>query len=193
MILVIQGLTGSGKTTLRNSLLKEHLFLSKCLGYTTRSPRKGEVDGVDYKFISAEDFNKNPNLFLKKNIGEKKYGVSKQCMKNKILILDDNGAKELEDSNLDNIHYIYLKPPVEELIKRLKLRGDKEVEINKRIKDDLKSFSFCKRKSVLVISRGNIKEIVNKASCFIEQIASAEDLNNFKSKNREVFPRCNLN
>ena len=53
-LIIICGKTNSGKSTLKNALL-QHGFES-IVTYTTRSPRLGEVNGVDYHFVSEEEF-----------------------------------------------------------------------------------------------------------------------------------------
>ena len=48
MIVIITGKAGSGKSTLRRTLLEEFPYFSKSISYTTRCPRDGETNGVDY-------------------------------------------------------------------------------------------------------------------------------------------------
>lgn len=55
MLFFISGFGGAGKDTIANAVL-ESLGIKKLVTYTTREPRKGEVDGLDYYFVSEEDF-----------------------------------------------------------------------------------------------------------------------------------------
>src|SRR5262245_48617627 len=55
ILLVISSPSGAGKTTLARMIAKEHR-LHFSVSYTTRAPRAGERDGVDYKFVSQDEF-----------------------------------------------------------------------------------------------------------------------------------------
>ena len=57
-ILIISGPSGSGKSTLLNRLLKEENDLYFSISSTTRAPRQGETEGVNYYFISEDEFKK---------------------------------------------------------------------------------------------------------------------------------------
>ena len=61
MIVIITGKSCTGKTTLRKELLSCDKSLSKSVAYTTRAPRAGEKDGIDYNFVSKETFLANEN------------------------------------------------------------------------------------------------------------------------------------
>lgn len=56
LLLVISSPSGAGKTTLSRRLVRSHPELRFSVSYTTRPPRAGEVDGVDYHFVSDEEF-----------------------------------------------------------------------------------------------------------------------------------------
>lgn len=55
-LIVVSGPSGSGKTTLMRQTMKNEV-----VSFTTRKPRQGEIDGVDYKFISLEKFEELKN------------------------------------------------------------------------------------------------------------------------------------
>lgn len=56
MLVFISGFGGAGKDTIANKILKRNSDFERLVTYTTREPRKGEVNGVDYNFISEEEF-----------------------------------------------------------------------------------------------------------------------------------------
>ena len=56
-VIVLVGRMASGKTTLKNEILKESPKIKPIITYTTRPMRDGEEDGVDYHFISNDTFN----------------------------------------------------------------------------------------------------------------------------------------
>ena len=55
-LIILSGPSGAGKGTIHNELLKADKNLTYSISMTTRSPREGEVDGVDYYFVSEERF-----------------------------------------------------------------------------------------------------------------------------------------
>ena len=57
-LFIVTAASGAGKTSLVKAILKNNPTLELSISFTTRSPRPGEVDGVDYKFINKESFNK---------------------------------------------------------------------------------------------------------------------------------------
>ena len=58
VLLVVSGLSGAGKTTVAQRLLAENESLERVVTCTTRAPREGETDGVDYHFLSDEEFSR---------------------------------------------------------------------------------------------------------------------------------------
>ena len=56
LLIVISAPSGAGKTTLCNALVSRFPALKESISYTTRQPRTGEQDGVDYHFVSIERF-----------------------------------------------------------------------------------------------------------------------------------------
>ena len=68
MILALVGESASGKTTTANMFAESDMGFKKVITYTTRPPREGEKDGIDYYFISDQKFEylANKNLFLEK-------------------------------------------------------------------------------------------------------------------------------
>ena len=80
LLLIISSPSGAGKTTLTRRLLQQFPDLTFSVSHTTRKPRKGEQDGVDYFFISQEEFARmienEEFIEYEKNYG-KSYGTSK--------------------------------------------------------------------------------------------------------------------
>lgn len=143
-LFIISAPTATGKTTLVNKLEKELSNLVRSISYTTRKPRKNEKEGVDYYFISEEEFKAKVEAgdFLEyaKVFGHY-YGTSKEVVeklrndgKKVVLVIDVQGAMTLKDK-LPSV-LIFLKPPsYEELERRLRLRGmDSEEKIKERLK-----------------------------------------------------------
>jgi guanylate kinase len=143
LFFIISAPAGAGKTTLVNMLTKDFECVARSVSYTTRSPRIGEVDGVDYFFISEEDFKKKIEKgdFLEyANVFGSYYGTSKEFVEKKInenkhvvLVIDTQGAAKLREKGI-GIH-IFISPPDPETLKsRLINRNlDSESVIKKRL------------------------------------------------------------
>lgn len=185
MIIIITGKAGSGKTTIKNLLLKKLNNFSKCVSYTTRAPRLGEQEGVDYCFISKNDFLGKKDIFLKREENGNFYGVDKNSFqsKNVVTILDLNGISEIiKFFPKEDIRLIYLHVPHRILIERLTKRGNSSDVILRRLGKDtniteatIKQEIFNKPLLVLNNTRSlttSLDEIicfVNKPHVFLHQ------------------------
>ena len=142
--LIILGPSGVGKDTMIKKLMKKYpkLFY-KLPSYTTRSIREGEKEGIDFYFISKEEFirKKNENkLFGIQEYNNNFYATDKNIIKeaitkyDKILLLNYNIETVNRIKNKDDFNYIALLPTCEdELEKRLIKKNIKPDEINKRM------------------------------------------------------------
>ncbi len=144
MLYVISGPSGSGKTTLTKKLVEEFDSLKFATSYTTRSPREGERDGVDYVFVNEQIFSTmiEENRFIEwAYVHGNYYGTPVDIIRqshgsNFDVLLDINvdGANKIKQTGEDAV-YVFLKPPsIEILRQRLIDRGDiSESEIDKRL------------------------------------------------------------
>ena len=153
--IVISGPSGVGKGTICDRLLDE-LNAWYSVSTTTRKPREGEVDGINYYFVSKEEFLKKIEAgeFLEYNFyNDNYYGTSKRVVLDKMADginvfseIDVNGAHNIKKIFPDAL-LIYIAPPsIEELRKRLLNRGTETVErIEERLKiaeEELKEVDF---------------------------------------------------
>ena len=153
--IVISGPSGVGKGTICNKLFKE-INAWYSVSTTTRSPREGEVDGVNYYFISKEEFEEKikNNEFLEYNIyNNNYYGTSKKVVLEKMeeginvfSEIDVNGAHNIKKIFPDAL-LIYIAPPSMDVLReRLIARGTEDMEkINQRLeiaKKELEEISF---------------------------------------------------
>lgn len=135
MIVILSGVSGSGKDTIRKILLENNANLISFPSYTTREQRKDEIDGVDYNFVNKETFVNmiEEGKFYEYSIHhENYYGTPKaiaeeELQNGKILLkdVDVNGTKQLKKIfPKGEIISIFLNIDKEEMIKRLKARGN---------------------------------------------------------------------
>ena len=131
-LLVVSGPSGVGKSTITNKLRADERFWIS-VSVTTRRIRTGEVDGVDYHFVSDGKFEEmiKANEFLEfAEFAGAKYGTPKKAVdsalqsgKNVILEIELNGARQVRKSSKEAI-MIFIEPPSwEELTTRLTNRG----------------------------------------------------------------------
>lgn len=143
MILLV-GSSASGKTAL-SVLLRKKYGLSKTITYTTRTPRIGEKDGVDYHFVSQALFEqmKNRNEFVETTAyNGHSYGSSKKDISdNKVLIVDPSGLEAYKALHNPKIVSFYLDASENTRINRMRERKDAIQNIEARINNDKKVFT----------------------------------------------------
>ncbi len=147
LVIVISGPSGSGKSTVINTLCKADETLIESVSATTRPPRRGEADGVDYHFLSKPAFEKyvQQNRFLEwAEYGGNFYGTLKseivaarEAEKDAILEIEVKGAFQIQSQDLSPARslFIFIIPPsFATLEKRLRRRKtESETERNKRL------------------------------------------------------------
>ena len=128
-VIVLVAPSGSGKTTMAKKLLADFKNIKFSVSATTRNPRPGEKNGVDYHFLSANEFQKSidENDFIEweEFYGGKRYGtikseVDKQLNKGYFILLDVevNGALNVKDLYKEQCLSIFVKPPSIETLKQ---------------------------------------------------------------------------
>ena len=163
-LIVISAPSGSGKTSIfkkAQAILSNLLF---SISYTTRHPRAGEVDGVDYLFTSEHRFRQmiKENQFLEwAEVYGNFYGTSKDFIRRsqldgKIVVLDIDvqGMLQLQDvPDLDAV-FVFISPPsLEELTKRLINRGtEDDSSIKKRLNNAEYEMTFMDRYDYKVVN-----------------------------------------
>jgi len=143
LILVVSGPAGSGKGTV-NKILRDTGDYIFSVSRTTRDPRPGEIDGVDYLFITKDEFLKKleEKDFLEHNeYCGNYYGTPKSTTeaslasgKNVILEIDVNGARQVKENCPEAVLIMLLPPSFSVQEQRLRGRGtETEDKIQKRL------------------------------------------------------------
>lgn len=132
-LFVISGASGVGKSTVLAKVMAARKNLQFSVSATTRKPRPGEVDSVDYYFVSKQQFEDmiRQDAFLEYDAHmENYYGTPKAQLEEKLLtgdvILDiePNGAFNVRRSWPEAVLIFIAPPSLEELERRLRSRGD---------------------------------------------------------------------
>ena len=145
LLVVLSAPAGCGKDTVLAEVKKTDENVKQSISMTTRAPRDGETDGVDYYFTSQEDFeNKiNENGFLEYvKYGVNYYGTPKKAIeemiadgKTVILKIEVEGAGNIRKMYPDAVSIFIMPPSFSELSRRLKNRGtETEEDICRRLK-----------------------------------------------------------
>lgn len=146
VLFLISAPSGGGKTTVCNALLAANPGLSRVITCTTRPPRPGEVNGVDYHFYSTEEFERRvaAGEFLEQaSVYERRYGTRKASVlelfhegKDVLLNIDVQGAASVrgvaarEAELAAALVTVFLTPPTRaELERRLRGRGSDSNEV----------------------------------------------------------------
>lgn len=164
-LIILTAPSGAGKSTFAKRLLYEIPNLVFSVSATTRSPRKGETDGIEYHFISKDDFEKKieKNEFVEweKFYNGTYYGTFRsdiEKLRNKgyfvLLDIDVLGALNIKNEYGNDALGIFIKPPsLEVLKKRLIKRGTESDEsLNIRLERAVKEIEFADRFDVVVIN-----------------------------------------
>ena len=132
-LLIFSAPSGGGKTSLAQAIANDCPHVVVSISHTTRSPRRGEVDGVDYFFVSPVVFEQmiERGQFLEyAKVFDHYYGTSRGSVERAlaveqtvILDIDWQGARKVRASNTEAVSVFILPPSIEALYERLAQRG----------------------------------------------------------------------
>lgn len=135
-IFVISGPSGVGKGTVLDKLMESYSDINYSVSVTTRKPRKNEVHGEDYYFISENEFTemkKNDELLESAEVHNNYYGTPRPftegCInrgEDVITELDIDGARQIREKFKDSILIFLVPPSFTELEERLDKRGSED-------------------------------------------------------------------
>jgi guanylate kinase len=163
-IFVLSAPSGAGKSTVLKSVLRHVAGLSFSISHTTRTPRKGETDGIEYHFVSHQTFLQmieNGDFLEYAEVHGNYYGTSRTAVIDQvgsgvdvILDIDVQGARIVRNSGLLDGIYIFLAPPsIQELKKRLETRGlDSRETIDLRLANAKKEMDAMGEYEYLIIN-----------------------------------------
>ncbi len=176
IIFVISAPSGTGKTTLCEKLLKLLPDLKLSISHTTRKPRNGERNGIDYYFIDKETFKKmiDTDEFVEwAEVYGNFYGTSKKAINSLIsngydilLDIDTKGAKNIKKLYPDSVLIFILPPSLDELERRLINRNEDKNVIKLRLSKAYQEVSQYKFYDYVVIN-DNIEQASSNLLCII--------------------------
>jgi len=180
LLMVISGPSGTGKGTLVKHLLKRNNRIQLSVSATTRNPRTGEVDGVNYFFLKEAEFKEKleQDEFLEHaEVYGNFYGTPKAFVENQLnkgqsvlLEIDIVGALQIREK-FDEVVFLFVIPPsLKELQRRIKTRGTETPEqMAKRMDSALEEIKELKQYDYVILN-----DQIDKATRLIESIVEAE-------------------
>ena len=177
-LIIFAAPSGAGKSSLIKKIIEiseEKLELS--VSATTRAPRKGEIHGKDYFFISDNEFNelKDKDAFIEcANVHGNQYGTLKSFVHEKmeegisvILDIDVQGFAQIRETIEDMVSIFIIPPSLDELKNRLILRGlDTNDAIEKRLLNALEELKHAESFDYIVLN-DNFDNAIDQLSSII--------------------------
>ena len=139
LLVVVSGPSGTGKGTICKRLVEDNKDIELSVSATTRNPREGEVEGVNYYFLKVDEFKRRIecNDFLEyASVYENFYGTPKSNVvqklnegKSVILEIDIQGAMKVKKQYEDGVFIFVAPPSLKELRNRIVNRGTDSMEV----------------------------------------------------------------
>ena len=138
-LIIISGTTCAGKGTVIKKLLANHNDIVLSTSFTSRPKRESEIDGVDYYFVSKEEFERKIENGDFLEYAQVQYGAyygtpKKEVLelldsgKDVILEIDVQGAKQIKELYPETILIFIMAPSMREVKRRIMMRGDENID-----------------------------------------------------------------
>lgn len=162
-LFVISAPSGAGKSSLIQTTIDNFENIELSISATTRSPRKGEVDGKHYFFVTENEFNsmKDDDSFIEYALVHNyQYGTLRKYIDEKlskginvICDIDVQGFNLIQRDGIDHTSIFIIPPSIEELKKRLLKRGlDSENVIGTRLKNAKEELKYAEEFNFIVLN-----------------------------------------
>lgn len=183
IIFILSAPSGAGKTTISRAALKAIEGLEASVSLTTRAPRENEASGLDYHFVSDQEFNRRlaeDELAESARVFDASYGTLRAPLERAVasgrdilLDIDIHGARQIREHYAPDAVTIFVLPPsFDELEGRLRRRGtEDEVAITRRLKRAQEEASAYPEYDYLIIN-AEVSDSISR----LEAIVNAERL-----------------
>ncbi len=191
LLIVISGPSGAGKGTVCRAYLRKHRETILSVSVTTRSPRRGEKEGVSYFFrdkVTFKSMIENDEFLEYAKVYDNYYGTPKEYVfkhlekgHDVILEIDIQGALKVKKNFKEGVFIFIMPPSMKELKRRIVSRGTETPEaIMKRFKSAYDEINYINEYNYVVVN-----DSVEKAVAKIEAIVTAEKCR--VDRNRDLY------
>ncbi len=191
LIFVISSVSGGGKTTVIRGLMELVDDLELSVSHTTREPRPGELDGIDYTFIDDREFESmiDEGLFLEwALVYGHYYGTSRSTVeaitdngRDAVLDIDVQGGMQVKEKRKDAIMIFIVAPGEEEQERRLRSRGtESDQEVSMRLEAARRELAFINEYHYSVLN-DKVRDAVDAVTSII-RAERCRNRNNFNVK-----------
>ena len=188
LLIVVSGPSGAGKDTICNRVIENMKNIKLSISMTSRAPRGKEQDGVDYYFISKEEFEEKikNDEFLEYAVvhNNQYYGTPKAHIEEDlkkgisvILVIDIQGALKIQEKVKEALFIFIVPPSMEELKSRLLKRGtETKDKILERFKTAYKEINEYKKYNYIVVNDkvdtavDKVESIIKAEKCRVDRI-----------------------
>ncbi len=179
-LIVVSGPSGAGKGTVCAAFLERNSDVAYSVSATTRAPRPGEQEGVNYYFLSRDEFERmieHGELLEWAEVYGNYYGTPLKKIEERLsqgqdilLEIDTQGALNVQKKIPDGVYVFILPPSIEELAKRLRGRGtDSEEEVARRLSAAAGEIAVAKEYAYTIVN-----DTVERSVHTLSAIVSAE-------------------
>ncbi len=201
LLFIVSAPSGTGKTTLVERLVRDMPGIAMSRSFTSRAPRPGEADGVDYNFISRQRFESMiaaGDLLEHAEVFGNLYGTGAAETRRAltdgadlVLVIDVQGARQVRNASFEHVGIFVLPPSFEILEDRLRRRSkDSEAQIQRRlavaqeevsavceydyvvVNEDLDS-GVARLRSIVEAERSKLRVMQPRADTIIESFRAA--------------------
>lgn len=173
-MVVLVGESASGKSSIERNLVYKYKY-NKIVSYTTRQPRHGEVNGVDYHFIDTKRFHELEETgFFAEHAYYNcwQYGVAKEdCTDDKVAVLTPHGLRQISKIPEINVTSFYINVPRRDRLIKILQRGDNIEEAYRRSLSDVGQFDGIEDEVDYVINNDgynkSVEEMTNEVLSII--------------------------
>ncbi len=179
-LIIVSGPSGVGKGSICDKLIEDRVDIKISVSVTTREPRPGEIDGIDYYYVSEDEFKKmieDGQLIEYSYHFGNYYGTPKDKVdlmlergENVILEIDVNGGAQVGQKYPNTVCVFILPPNLDELKKRIKGRGtEDEDHINMRLRRLVKELEYMQKYHYAIVN-GSLDQAVKDLELIIDSL-----------------------
>ncbi len=172
--IALVGASATGKSTVERILQEEHGY-NRCVSHTTRPKRNYEVDGIDYHFVTLNQFllMENERMFAESTcFNQWWYGLTKrEVAEGGVVVINPSGLQQIiENVGRENVTVIYITcSDKERLIRSLSTRGDNDVEeVIRRYHADKRDMMGMEKVADLIVENTNVEDTLRTILEFLE-------------------------